>query len=115
MVEESAGIVVVDEQEMECAWCEVTATIGARMKSFGTVFYTPVEEPGVSPSITIYETDVGKLCDECREAYRQRQRELREAPEVTVPKPPDEWRFCQGCGDKIAPTRLEGQLCDECE
>ena len=115
MAGESDGIVVVDEREMECSKCGMTVTVTARLESFGTVFYTAAEQPGGALSPTLYETENGCLCEECHDAYRHRQRELRDAPEVTVPEPPDEWRFCQECGDKIAPTRLEGQLCDECE
>lgn len=115
MAGESDDIIVVDEREMECSKCGMTVTVTARLESFGTVFYTAAEHPGDVSSPTLYETEIGCLCEECREAYRQRQRELRNAPEVTVPEPPDEWRFCQKCGEQIDPTSVDGQFCDSCE
>jgi len=114
MAGESDGIVVVEPRELSCGLCEVTVTVDARMEAFGTVFYTPTESAGGSSSPTIYETNIGRLCGECREAYRTRKRELRRTPKVTVPEPPDEWRHCQECGTQIDPTRLNGQFCQDC-
>lgn len=55
----------------------------------------------------------GWLCPLCADEKVERDHRLQE-PEVTVPEPLNEWRFCQSCGSQIDPTQLEGQFCTGC-
>lgn len=95
----------------ECWRCDETSEITALMRvaeNFNGLQVDKAEgEPAWEPD------DSGWLCPSCSEEKCEREMRLRN-PEVTVPEPPSEWRFCQSCGDKIDMAQLEGQFCGDC-
>jgi len=67
---------------------------------------TEVGEPAWKPAKD------GWYCPDCAEQAKSDI--ARYGEKVTVPEPPDEWRFCQECGEQLDPRRVEGQYCEEC-
>jgi hypothetical protein len=108
------GVEIIDVDGVHpvtCEECEATTAIVSLMKSresfAGLQRGKEVGENLWRPS------PAGWRCPTCHEAH-ERETRLSEQPMVTVPEPPDEWRFCQGCGEQINPTRLNGRYCSAC-
>lgn len=96
---------------VECWRCDATDEITGLMKVAENFKGSQVNKE-LGESMWLPDGS-GWLCPLCADEKEERDRRLA-GPEVTVPKPPNEWRFCQSCGSKIDSTKLEGQFCGGC-
>ena len=105
----------VEPFEVVCNSCELEEAINTRVNTFGETRYLEVTEGDEKNGTDFCRDSDEWVCDNCRKKRLKKQREVREKPKQGPPEPPNEWRFCQSCGEQINPTRLYGRLCENCE
>lgn len=96
-------------QSVECAECGSNTSIIGLMKVGKSI--TAVPDGNTDGESTWEPHHDDWLCPDCQDGIKD---DLADQPLVTVPEPPDEWRFCQRCGEQISPTQLQGQYCTTC-
>lgn len=106
-------ITEIDGEELSCEDCGESAVATLKVPQLGGMDYIAPSEPDTENTSFRQVEGIGWLCSSCRRNRRQRRIELRKQPKQGPPEPPDEWRFCQACGEQIDPTKIDGQYCSE--
>ena len=110
----SFGAEAIEEQTVECLLCDDLALINTRLTALGQTTYFEATQPGKTNGPVFVKANDHWYCKDCNSERRARLHEIQTRPVRTVPEPPNEWRFCQSCGEQIDPNRLSGQFCVEC-